>query len=500
MDELEEAEEEHPPPHDIPLHSYFLQIRELLETKSITPSTGKKDCLYDLSIALTDCVLFLEKRKMKINKDSSQGQGQRQDHYSLPELWFLCKTKRKLIHIKKKLFVATSHPVVPEQTSLSAVTDVATTSSSSGSLSFDGPKIDDDLYDFGDQVENIEKFVLGRRELDEEGFSKEIGIVGIGGCGKTLVARRVFNRSRMARRIWINLQAIQKGEIDFKKILKAMLKQCDGGQRDSMEVEELLEALCKALWSKSYLLVFDGIWDINLDWYFRLKERLQWCNKSIQSRLIIITTRLHGVAKRMVGPNNLYRIQPLSDEDIWGLICENIGMNEYSIPEDHPIGVKMKDEMIYHSHGLPLAATTFNTIMQNQTCGGDWEHIVYHVMINPKDDANQGNDLLLSLRSVFWGRKWVPDISEVVPQFPLDEVVDRVRILVFGGDATTNRVLQAFCDMVLHPTPPIGVMPLGTQVNISISLGWGNQLSDTDSRPVFFLRKLRDVEEILIDR
>ncbi|RVW73123.1 hypothetical protein CK203_060245 [Vitis vinifera] len=304
MDELEEAEEEHPPPHDIPLHSYFLLIRELLKAKSIKPSTGMKDCLYDLSIALTDCVLFLEKRKMKINKDSSQGQeqgqgqgqGQRQGHNSLPELWFLCKTKRKLIHIKKKLFVATSHPVVPEQTSLSAVTDVATTSSSSGSLSFDGPMAS--RYYYTDQFKNIEKLVLGTSELDEEGFNKEIGIVGIGGCGKTLVARTVFDNSDdvYESRIWINLQAIQKGEVDFKKILKAMLKQRDGGQRDSVEVEEeeLLEALCKALWSKSYLLVFDGIWDINLDWYFRLKERLQWCNKSNQSRIIIITTRLCG--------------------------------------------------------------------------------------------------------------------------------------------------------------------------------------------------------------
>ncbi|RVW73101.1 hypothetical protein CK203_060268 [Vitis vinifera] len=86
MDELEEAEEEHPPPHDIPLHSYFLQIRELLETKSLTPSTGMKDCLYDLSIALTDCILFLEKRKMKINKDSSQGQGQGQGAKARPLL------------------------------------------------------------------------------------------------------------------------------------------------------------------------------------------------------------------------------------------------------------------------------------------------------------------------------------------------------------------------------------------------------------------------------
>ncbi|KAL6311923.1 hypothetical protein AAG906_013196 [Vitis piasezkii] len=375
-DELEEAEEEHPPPHDIPLHSYFLQIRELLETKSLTPSTGMKDCLYDLSIALTDCILFLEKRKMKINKDSSQGQeqgqeqeqGQRQGHYSLPELWFLCKTKRKLIHIKKKL----------EQTSLSAVTDVATTSSSSGSLSFDGPTLDSDFYYLEDQANNIANLVRGTSELDEEGFSKEIGIVGIGGCGKTLVARMVFDTSNdvdsydYESRIWINLQAIQKGEVDFKKILKAMLKQCDDFGDGSVEVEEVLEALCKALWSKSYILVFDGIWDINLDWYFRLKERLQWCNKSNQSRLIIITTRLHGVAKRMVGPNNLYRMQPFSNQVIWGLISEHsFRINEYSIPTKHPIVVKMKDEMIYHSHGLPLAATTFSTIMENRLYGGE---------------------------------------------------------------------------------------------------------------------------------
>ncbi|RVW58767.1 hypothetical protein CK203_114853 [Vitis vinifera] len=145
----------------------------------------------------------------------------------------------------------------------------------------------------------------------EKDLVRKLELWGLGVAVRPLWPEMVFDNSDDVDSydyesiIWINLQAIQKGEVDFKMILKAMLKQCDGGQRDSVEVEEeeVLEALCKALWSKSYLLVFDGIWDINLDWYFRLKKRLQWCNKS--------------------------------------------------------------------NHGLPLAATTFNTIMENRTYGGE---------------------------------------------------------------------------------------------------------------------------------
>ncbi|RVW68465.1 hypothetical protein CK203_060175 [Vitis vinifera] len=42
-------------------------------------------------------------------------------------------------------------------------------------------------------------------------------------------------------------------------------------------------------------------------------------------------------------------------------------------------------------------------------------------MINPKEDANQGNNLLVCNRSM-WGTELVCDISEVVPQLPLDDV------------------------------------------------------------------------------
>lgn len=147
--------------------------------------------------------------------------------------------------------------------------------------------------------------------------NKEIAVVGIGGCGETTLARMLFDQGKSLihpredyrfwrksteieteRRclrhsydyiIWINLGGIMKGDqIDFKQILKAMLMQCyrqryrlgladdDDDQVLDKELEEgpLLNALKQALWWKSFIIVFDGVWDINLHWYFSLKQKL----------------------------------------------------------------------------------------------------------------------------------------------------------------------------------------------------------------------------------
>ncbi|RVW20456.1 hypothetical protein CK203_115979 [Vitis vinifera] len=101
-----------------------------------------------------------------------------------------------------------------------------------------------------------------------------------------------------------------------------MLKQCDDGQRDFVDGSVEVEV--------------EGAIGGPLQSIVELKERLQWCNNQIRVDSIIITYQ-----------------------------------TPWYLPLEHPIVVKMEDEMIYHSHGLPLAATTFNTIMQNQTCGGE---------------------------------------------------------------------------------------------------------------------------------
>lgn len=46
---------------------------------------------------------------------------------------------------------------------------------------------------------------------------------------------------------------------------------------------------------------------------------------------------------------------------------------------------------------------------------------------------------------------------------------------VFGGDATANRVLGALSDREGLPHPLVAMVPLGNEVNISVSLGWVKQ-------------------------
>ena len=146
-------------------------------------------------------------------------------------------------------------------------------------------------------------------------------------------------------------------------MIKDMLKQCgaaavvDDGVE--VEVEELLEILGKALKGKRYLMVLDGIWDINIHWYFKLKEKLKSLPGDGDGH-VIITSRLPHKARMMVGPHNLYHIQPPMGhmarfEEILGRL------ERYKL--------KLKDEAAEQCDGLPLALHTLGPVIEDQILG-----------------------------------------------------------------------------------------------------------------------------------
>ncbi|RVX03524.1 hypothetical protein CK203_027786 [Vitis vinifera] len=174
------------------------QIRDVLEAKDITASTPirLKNCLYNVISALEDCVVLSEKRESRQKKDGPM------HGYTVAEHWLLCKTRRLLMQIKRKLR-ATADAIIP------GMADMATSSSSTflpliprpNSLNFDYS----DFPGFHEQLDTI----LDRLG-NGEGF-QEIGIVGIGGSSKTTLAQMVF-AYQSNRRVYIEGIAILRME------------------------------------------------------------------------------------------------------------------------------------------------------------------------------------------------------------------------------------------------------------------------------------------------
>ena len=126
MEDLRDVEEEHMGENEIPLHSHFLQIRDVLQDKRFTPSTpiGTKGCLYNAIGTLEKCVILSEKREPRKKDDPLH-------RYTMAELWLLFKTKKLLLEIKKKL-VNTREDVV--ESSLASTSAIVAVSSSTTSL------------------------------------------------------------------------------------------------------------------------------------------------------------------------------------------------------------------------------------------------------------------------------------------------------------------------------------------------------------------------------
>ncbi|KAL0384890.1 UNVERIFIED_CONTAM: putative late blight resistance proteinR1A-10 [Sesamum radiatum] len=195
------------------------------------------------------------------------------------------------------------------------------------------------------------------------GFSSNldiISIVGMGGIGKTTLARNLYNdrliEDRFDTRAWV----VVSQNYHVQEILTILVNSTrqDGSEVHEKSVEELAVRLHKNLMGRRYLIVMDDVWDAKA-W----DEVKRFFPDDNNSSRVILTTRQSQVAAYANPGSPVHHMTLLSPESSRDLLRETIFGQEdcpYALEE---IGWNIAE----NCKGLPLAIVVIGGLLSRDS-------------------------------------------------------------------------------------------------------------------------------------
>ncbi|KAK4394741.1 putative late blight resistance proteinR1A-10 [Sesamum angolense] len=218
-------------------------------------------------------------------------------------------------------------------------------------------------------------------------------LVGMGGTGKTTLARNIFDHPYVVhhfdKRIWFTISQ----DYSVHEILVCLLN--NGKDKEVSETSaELGERLYKSLFGQRYIIIMDDVWNIKA--WDALK--LFFPNNRNGSR-VIMTTRLANVANSL-GSQKPYLMDFLDEDKSWNLFCLKAFAKEgCPYPELEEIG----KDIAKACRGLPLAIVVIGGLLANSNMEQEyWKYFAKNVssFVNSEDDEHCLKILALSYQNL----------------------------------------------------------------------------------------------------
>ncbi|XP_044489245.1 putative disease resistance protein At3g14460 [Mangifera indica] len=229
----------------------------------------------------------------------------------------------------------------------------------------------------------IEPAIFGRDE-DKAGIIKKmstaesseanflvIPIVGMGGLGKTTLARFVYNDKAMEdfkfeTKAWV---CVSDG-FDILRISKAILESITLSPCDLKDLNQVQLQLKRAIAEKKFLLVLDDVWNTNYGLWETLKSPFM---AGASGSKIIVTTRNESVAS-MVAPGGEYKLNLLSDDNCWSIFMKHAFQGrDIALCQNLEL---IREKVVEKCKGLPLAARTLGGLLRSKKRYDDWNDIL----------------------------------------------------------------------------------------------------------------------------
>ncbi|XVF41673.1 hypothetical protein PTKIN_Ptkin01aG0298800 [Pterospermum kingtungense] len=194
-------------------------------------------------------------------------------------------------------------------------------------------------------------------------------IVGIGGLGKTALAKLVFNDECVDSHFELKMWVCVSDDFDLKRLIIKIIKAAKGveGDCNNMDLEQLQKALRDCLDGKMYLLILDDVWNgDNMKWN-ELKQLLVGGDRGSK---IVVTTRSNQIAE-MMGTIPTHNLDVLAEKESSSLFLQ-FAFKKGEVNR-YPHLVKNGEEIVKKCKGVPLVLKTLGGLLLSKTSEYEWK-------------------------------------------------------------------------------------------------------------------------------